>query len=152
MAVVKNDKTVGDTYEGLSSDTKPTGVVTHSTYLETDTGLKFITYNGTDWLARPEDVPGLHKHLAASFQIKTGAGVLHSVVINRPDDTATATVTLHDAAAVGDIAAGNIIAIITMDKAVFVIPQTLQYKIAFTEGLYVLFSHTVGADITVSYN
>jgi len=137
---------IPNTYIGLAADTKPTGVGIGSECIEYDTGRKYITYDGTNWVAI--SIPGLHKHMAASGQVKAGAGVLHTVVINRPDTTGGAIITLFDSLT----GTGTAIAIITMDSAVFVIPTTLVYDVAFTTGLYVLFSHEVTADITISYN
>lgn len=34
---------------GLSTDTKPTGVAVGSTFLEYDTAIRYITYDGTNW-------------------------------------------------------------------------------------------------------
>lgn len=92
------------------------------------------------------------QHLIASAQIRTGKGVLHSVVINRPDTLAGSNVALHDVADVGDIAAANMIATIIMDDAFYVIPTTLVYDLEYTTGLYALFSvgMTIG-DLTVTY-
>lgn len=36
-------------YIGLAADTKPTGVPIGSTFLEYDSQLRFITYDGTNW-------------------------------------------------------------------------------------------------------
>lgn len=88
-----------------------------------------------------------HKHLTDTFLVKTSTGVLHTITINRPDTTASAIVTVYD----GLDNTGTEIAIITMDTAVFVVPATLTYDVAFTTGLYLEFSHAVTADLTVSY-
>jgi len=37
-------------YEGLSTDVKPTGVITGTTFRETDTRANYITYDGTNWM------------------------------------------------------------------------------------------------------
>ena len=137
---------IPNTYIGLAADTKPTGVGIGSLAIEYDTGSEYITYDGTNWIRHK--IPGLHKHMAASGQVKAGAGTLHTVVINRPDTTAGAIITLFDSLD----GTGTVIAIITMDKAVYVVPTTLIYDVAFTTGLYALFSHEVSADITISYN
>lgn len=39
------------TFQGLTSDTKPSGVVAGSTFYETDTGKTFL-YNGSSWLLK----------------------------------------------------------------------------------------------------
>jgi len=86
-------------------------------------------------------------HVTGTGQIKTGPGMLHTITINRPDSTAGAIITVYDGVGV----TANIIAIITMDKAAYVIPSTLQYDAGFLAGLYIVFSHEVTADITVNY-
>jgi hypothetical protein len=35
---------------GLSSDAKPTGVPVGSTFVESDRGTTYITYDGTNWI------------------------------------------------------------------------------------------------------
>ena len=100
----------------------------------------------------PVERPFLWQHLTASTQVITTRCVLHTVTINHPDAAAGAMVTLHDVAAVGDIAPGNMIANIALDSALFVIPNTLIYDVGCTNGLYALFSAGLTtADITVSY-
>jgi len=95
------------------------------------------------------DFPFLWKHLAATDQTTTSPGILHTVTINSPDPAGACTITLYDSAA-GVTA--DIIAVIAMDAALFVIPQTLVYDVVLENGLYILFSagFTVG-DITVAY-
>lgn len=144
MAVLK--KTTTNRYIGLAADTKPTGVPAGSVFDEYDTGLQYITYDGTNWVRAP--IAFSYKHLAASGQVKASKGRLHALTINRPDTTAGAIITVYDNTESG----GTIIAIITMDKAVYVVPVTLVYNITFATGLYVTFSHAVTADITVLYN
>jgi len=73
--------------------------------------------------------------------------MLHTITINRPDTTASATVTVYDGIGV----TANIISIITIDAALFVIPTTLVYDVGYLVGLYIAFSNAVTADITVSY-
>ena len=96
--------------------------------------------------------PFLWEHLIVSKQVISRPGTLHAVIINRPDVGASALISIHDVAAVGDILPANMIANITMDDAFFVIPQTLVYDVGFLNGLYILFSAgmTTG-DITISY-
>lgn len=132
-------------YIGLSTDTKPTSIPIGSTFLEYDTGLEYISYDGTLWEAKP--IIGSYKHLAANGQVKAGKGVLLAVIINKADTTAGATITLYDSLT----ATGSVIAVITMDVAVYVVPTTLSYNVSFATGLYASFSHAVTADITVSY-
>ena len=90
------------------------------------------------------------RHLTVTTQVSTAKGILHTVTINRPDALAGCTVTIYDSAAG---ATADILAIIAMDSALFVIPNTLMYDAKFENGLYVEFSAGVWAtgDITVSY-
>ena len=41
-------------WEGLSTDVKPVGVVAGTTFRETDTRAKYITYDGTNWVVADE--------------------------------------------------------------------------------------------------
>lgn len=88
-------------------------------------------------------------HLTGSNQVSVRPGILHSVTINRPDPAAGCTVTLYDSAAG---ATADILAVIAMDSALFVIPSGLIYDAKLDNGLYVEFSagFTIG-DITVSF-
>ena len=89
-----------------------------------------------------------HRHLADSGLVLTGTGILHTITINHPDTTAAATVIVYD----GVDNTGTVIAIITMDDALFVVPATLTYDVAVTVGIYAAFNFAVTADITVSFN
>jgi hypothetical protein len=73
--------------------------------------------------------------------------MLHTITINRPDTTASAIITVYDGIGV----TANIISIVAMDAALFVIPTTLVYDVGYLVGLYITFSNAVTADITVSY-
>lgn len=76
---------------------------------------------------------------ATTTVVKSGAGVLHGIVINT---TAAATITVYD----NTSAAGTKIATIAASP---VIGSTFLYDIAFSTGLTIV---TAGAsDITVSY-
>ena len=95
----------------------------------------------------PTERPFDWKHLAETSQVASAPGMLHTITINRPDTTANAIITVYDGIGV----TANIIAIITVDKAVYVVPTTLVFDVGYLTGLYILFSHAVTADITVSY-
>lgn len=95
----------------------------------------------------PIERPFDWKHLTNTFQVASGPGMLHTITINRPDTTASAIVTVYDGVGV----TANIISIITIDAALFVIPTTLVYDVGYLTGLYITFSNAVTADITVSY-
>lgn len=74
--------------------------------------------------------------------VKTGSGVLHSIVFNKP--TILSVVTLYDNTA----ASGTLIGTITIPASP--IPVTLIYDIAFTTGLTVV-SATAASDFTVTF-
>jgi len=96
----------------------------------------------------PIERPFDWKHLTATNQVKSGPGMLHTITLNRGDVTAGATVTVYDGVGV----TANIIAIIVVDTALFVIPATLQFDTGFLTGLYIAFSAGITTgDITVSY-
>lgn len=73
--------------------------------------------------------------------LKIGAGMLHSVTINKP--TATTTIELDDA-----ITNANPFAIITVPASPQ--PVTLIYDVEFTAGLSVT-TGTANSDITISF-
>ena len=83
--------------------------------------------------------------VTAGTVVKSGAGVLHLVAINRP--IANGTITLFDNTA----ASGTKIATITLPAAIVSDVDELIYDVAFTTGLSVI---TTGAnmDITLSYS
>ena len=95
----------------------------------------------------PIERPFDWQHLTETTQVDSKPGILHTITINRPDTTDGAIITVYDGIGV----TADIIAIITMDDALFVVPTTLQYDIGYEAGLYIVFSHEVTADITVSY-
>jgi hypothetical protein len=96
----------------------------------------------------PLDRPFDWEHVIATGQVKTGPGMLHAITINRGDPAAGRVITIYDGVGV----TANIIAIIALDTALFVIPQTLIYDCGFLAGLYVAFDGDVTlADLTVSY-
>lgn len=77
--------------------------------------------------------------------VKSGAGHLHTLVINTP--AANAVITIYDNTA----ASGTVIAIITQPAALLSSgPTTVVYDIAFTTGL-TIHTATAAQDITVSY-
>lgn len=52
MTVTEINQSIGTHYQGLSTDTKPTGVVLNSTFREYDTQTEWITYDGTNWVLK----------------------------------------------------------------------------------------------------
>ena len=95
----------------------------------------------------PIERPFCWAHLTDTLQVASAPGILHTITINRPDTTGGAIITVYDGIGV----TADIISIITMDKAVYVVPATLHYDVCYSAGLYLVFSHAVTADITVSY-
>jgi len=80
-----------------------------------------------------------HITSTAAALIKTGSGFLYSVTFNTP--TAAGTLELDDA-----ITNANPIAIVKGNT----VPYTLQFNIAFSNGLYVV-PGGAAQDITISY-
>jgi hypothetical protein len=80
-----------------------------------------------------------HISTDATTVVKTGAGTLHSIMINT--GTSGATVTIYDNTA----GSGTVIAVASGATQV-----TLQYDIAFTAGLTVV-TAVAAADVTVAY-
>ena len=96
------------------------------------------------------DYPFDYVHVTEDTQIATSNGTLHTITINRGDAEAGAIVTVYDSADAG--ATGDVIAIIAMDTAVYVIPQTLTYDVKLVYGLYIdFFAGMTTGDLTVSY-
>lgn len=88
-------------------------------------------------------------HCTSDTLVKSGAGVLHSVVINKLATTA-GVVTLCDA--ITEVAPAIAAITISTVAAPYQNPVTLLYDIKFTTGLYAGFDGTIaGADITISY-
>ena len=76
--------------------------------------------------------------------VKSGAGLLHCLQINKA--VATGVITIYDNTA----ASGAVIATITQPAAVLATTQQLLYDVKFTTGLTIVTS-TAAQDITVSY-
>lgn len=74
--------------------------------------------------------------------LRTGAGILHTITLNKP--TATAVITVYDNTA----ASGTIIGTITVPANPM--PVTLIYDAVFTTGLTIK-TETAASDITVTY-
>jgi hypothetical protein len=95
----------------------------------------------------PLERPFSWKHLTATNQVSSVPGMLHIITINRGDPAAASIATVYDGIGV----TANIIAIIILDTALYVIPTTLTYDVGYLAGLYITFSAVTLADITVSY-
>jgi len=96
----------------------------------------------------PIERPFLWQHVTETTQVDSKPGILHTITINRPDAQADSIITVYDGIGITT----DIIAIITVDAALFVIPTTLTYDVGYETGLYITFSDGITtADITVSY-
>lgn len=78
----------------------------------------------------------------ATTVIRTGSGILHSIVFNKP--VATATIVIYD----NTSAAGTKIASITVPASP--LPVVLNYDVAYTTGLTVV-TGVADEDITVTF-
>ncbi len=71
---------------GISTDTKPTDGATSvrpgATFLEYDTGLLYITYDGTNWVVKPELTAGTLKSVSVTKNIVTGGAYSADDVIS----------------------------------------------------------------------
>jgi len=94
------------------------------------------------------DFPWKYKHVVADTPIRTGPGVLHTIVVNGL--TTAGDATIYDNIAE---AGANIIGILHLDTTTSksVQPITLLYDCEFTTGLYIGFDGTLAADLTVTY-
>ncbi len=63
---VKNEQSI-QRYIGLAADSKPTSVKAGSTYLAYDTGILYVTHDGTNWVVKD----GLNAQ--ALFSVGTGS-------------------------------------------------------------------------------
>ena len=93
------------------------------------------------------DFPWEYAHVAADSLIRTGQGVLHSIVLNGLTTFGDATVYDNTAES------GTVIAVLHLNTgaSVSVQPITLLYDVKFKTGLYIGFDGTLVADLTVSY-
>jgi len=86
MAVRILPPSVGDSYEGLSTDSKPTGVVINSTFREQNTQSTWITYDGTNWVLKEQTgevqaTPTSNTVLARLKDIKTSVAELKTLIV-----------------------------------------------------------------------
>ena len=93
------------------------------------------------------DFPWEYKHVVADTLIRTGQGVLHSIVLNGLTTAGDATVYDNTAGS------GTVIAVLHLDTttSVSVQPITLLYDIECKTGLYIEFDDTLAADLTITY-
>lgn len=100
------------------------------------------TYSLSGKHEAPTMYSSAYKATNASTLVKTGKGVLHSVVINTKGATAN-TLTLYD----GIDNTGTVVAIIDTTLAQVV----LTYDIAFATGLYATLATGTAANVTITY-
>jgi len=81
MTVREIHPSVGKSYEGLSSDVKPTGVVINSTFLEQDTQSLWITHDGTNWVLR--DVKAMAGQAIGAMNVTTASTQIKAANSNR---------------------------------------------------------------------
>ena len=93
------------------------------------------------------DFPWEYKHVAADALVRTGQGVLHSIVLNGL--TTAGDATLYDNVEAAGTAIIGILHLATT-TSVSVQPITLLYDVELKTGLYIEFD-TLVADLTVSY-
>jgi len=95
------------------------------------------------------DFPWEYKHCTVDTLVRTGKGVLHTIVVNGLTTAGDATIYDNTAEA-----GANIIGILHLDPttSLSVQPITLIYDCEFTTGLYIGFDGTLEADLTITYH
>ena len=93
------------------------------------------------------DFPWPWAHVDATLLVHTGAGALHTIVVNGLTTAGDATV--YD----GIDATGNVIAVLHLDPttSVSVQPITFAYDLRLGTGLYIAYDQSLVADLTVTY-
>lgn len=89
----------------------------------------------------------LPAHIAADVLVRTGRGILHSVVVNGL--TTAGDCTIFD----GTDATGTVIAVLHLDPttSISVQPITFLYDCRFNTGLFFDYDATLAADLTAMY-
>lgn len=89
-----------------------------------------------------------YAHVDADAQIKAGAGILHTVILNGL--TTAGDLTLYDSLT----EAGAVIAVLHIDPttSISVQPVTFTYDLKFSTGLYAGFDGALAADFTITYS
>ncbi len=87
------------------------------------------------------------KHVDGTVLVKTGAGALHTIVVNGL--TTAGDITIYD----GVDDTGEVIAVLHLDltTSVSVQPITFTYDLEISTGIYIAFDQSVAADLTVTY-
>ena len=83
---------------------------------------------------------------AVTLQVKTGAGLLHTITISQADAAPTAGII-----GVYDGVAGGLPIFVWAPTTAVFMPFTLTLDVEFLTGLYVLFVTTADVYVTVSY-
>jgi hypothetical protein len=93
------------------------------------------------------DFPWPFAHVDKTTLVKTGAGALHSIVVNGLTTAGDATV--YD----GVDNTGNTIAILHLDPttSISVQPITFLYDAKIVNGIYIEYDQSLAADLTVTY-
>jgi len=86
-------------------------------------------------------------HVDDTVLVKTGAGALHTIVVNGL--TTAGDITIYD----GIDGTGSIIAVLHLSIAtsVSVQPITFVYDLEIATGIYVAYDQAVAADLTITY-
>ena len=92
--------------------------------------------------------PWLWTHVDDTVLVKTGAGALHSIVVNGL--TTAGDVTVYD----GIDATGAVIAVLHLDPttSISVQPITFIYDLEIATGIYIAYDQAVAADLTVTHH
>lgn len=92
------------------------------------------------------DYPWNPRHVTTTRQVRTGQGVLHSIVVNGLTTAGDATV--YDGVGV----TADILAVLHLDPttSVSVQPITFLYDAAYHAGLYIAYDDNLVADLTVN--
>ena len=92
--------------------------------------------------------PWLPTHVAGTLLVKTGAGSLHSIVVNGLTTAGDATV--YD----GISNAGVVLAILHIDPttSISVQPITFLYDMEILTGIYIEYDQALVADLTITHH
>ena len=86
-------------------------------------------------------------HIDGTLLVHTGAGALHTIVVNGL--TTAGDITVYD----GIDATGSVIAVLHLDPttSISVQPITFVYDLRLATGIYIAYDQSVAADLTVTY-
>ena len=93
------------------------------------------------------DFPWKWGHVTGTVLVKTGRGVLHTIVVNGLTTSGDATV--YD----GVDATGAVIAILHLNVAtsISIQPITLAYGLEIATGIYIAYDQALAADLTFTF-